>query len=63
MFRDLRCQKQESFSLVLTYTDILNIQTKPQYGHSDVYRVSAKIIEELKPKELENNKLLKEQSK
>jgi len=33
----------------LTYADILNNSLKPQYGNSDIYWVSAKIIEALKP--------------
>ena len=35
----------------LTYSRLMNSNLKPQYGSSDVYWVSAKIIEELRPKE------------
>jgi Tol biopolymer transport system component len=41
------------FDDVLSYADILNFNVKPQCGNSDIYWVSAKIIEELKPKSLE----------
>ena len=36
---------------VLSYTDIINYFTKPGYGRSDIYWVSSKIIEGLRPKE------------
>ncbi len=39
------------FNDFLTYADILNNSLKPQYGNSDIYWVSAEIIEELRPKE------------
>jgi hypothetical protein len=35
----------------LTYSGVLNNALKPQYGSSDIYWVSAEIIEELRPKE------------
>ena len=36
---------------VLTYADILDSSLKPQYGNSDIYWFSAKVIVELRPKE------------
>lgn len=35
---------------VLTYSDILNYNLKPQYGNSDIYWVDAKVVDELRPK-------------
>jgi hypothetical protein len=36
----------------LTYDEIVKMFSSPQNGSGDIYWVSAKIIEDLKPKEL-----------
>lgn len=36
------------YNSVISYEDILNYQTKPQYGNSDIYWVNAKIIDYLR---------------
>ena len=43
------------YNSVISYKDILDYQTKPQYGNSDIYWVSAKIIEEYRQEKLNSN--------